>query len=96
MADTLQLEIVTPDKLVVDAAAGQVQLPGKTGYLGILPKHAPLLTELGPGEIRYSVNGLTKRLAVAKGVAEVLPDRVTILAETGEGAEGMDPKRARE
>ena len=96
MADTLQLEIVTPDKLVVDAAADQVQLPGKTGYLGILPKHAPLITELAPGEIRYSVNGVTKRLAVAKGLAEVLPDRVTILAETCERAEGMDPKRARE
>ena len=96
MADTLQLEIVTPDKLVVDAAADQVQLPGKTGYLGILPKHAPLITELAPGEIRYRVNGVTKRLAVAKGLAEVLPDRVTILAETGERAEGTDPKRARE
>ena len=96
MADTLQVEIVTPDKLVVDAAAGQVQLPGKTGYLGILPKHAPLITELAPGEVRYSVNGMTKKLAVAKGLAEVLPDRVTILAETGERAEGMLPWRARE
>jgi F-type H+-transporting ATPase subunit epsilon len=96
MAGTLQLEIVTPDKLVVDAAAGQVQLPGKTGYLGILPKHAPLITELAPGEIRYSVNGVTKRLAVAKGLAEVLPDRVTILAETDERPDGMLPKRARD
>ena len=96
MADTLQLEIVTPDKLVVNAAVEKVQIPGKNGYLGILPKHAPLITELAVGEIRYSVNAVTKRLAVAKGFAEVLPDRVTILAETGERAEGMDPKCARE
>jgi len=96
MANILQLEIVTPDKLVVNAAVEKVQIPGKNGYLGVLPKHAPLITELAVGEIRYSLNGVTKRLAVAKGLAEVLPDRVTILAETGERAEGMDPKRARE
>ena len=96
MANILQLEIVTPDKPVVNAAVDKVQIPGKNGYLGILPKHAPLITELAVGEIRYSVNGVTKRLAVAKGLAEVLPDRVTILAETGERAEGMDPNRSRE
>jgi F-type H+-transporting ATPase subunit epsilon len=96
MANILQLEIVTPDKLVVNAAVEKVQIPGKNGYLGVLPKHAPLITELAVGEIRYSLNGVTKRLAVAKGLAEVLPDRVTILAETGERAEGMVPKRARE
>jgi F-type H+-transporting ATPase subunit epsilon len=96
MANILQLEIVTPDKLVMNAAVEKVQIPGKNGYLGVLPKHAPLITELAVGEIRYSLNGVTKRLAVAKGLAEVLPDRVTILAETGERAEAMDPKRARE
>jgi F-type H+-transporting ATPase subunit epsilon len=96
MANILQLEIVTPDRLVVNAAVEKVQIPGKNGYLGVLPKHAPLITELAVGEIRYSANGVTKRLAVAKGLAEVLPDRVTILAETGERAEGIDPKRARE
>lgn len=93
MTTTLQLEIVTPERLAVDASADQVQIPGKTGYLGILPKHAPLITELAPGEIRYSVNGVTKRLAVAKGFAEVLPDRVTIVAETAERVEGVDLKR---
>lgn len=96
MADTLQLEIVTPDKLVVNAAVDKVQIPGKNGYLGILPKHAPLITELAVGEIRYYEDGVASNLAVARGLAEVLPDRVTILAETGERAEGMDPKRARE
>lgn len=96
MADTLQLEIVTPDKLVVNAAVERVQIPGKNGYLGILPKHAPLITELAVGEIRYYEDGVASNLSVARGLAEVLPDRVTILAETGERAEGMDPKRARE
>jgi F-type H+-transporting ATPase subunit epsilon len=84
MANTLQLEIVTSDKLVVDAASDQVQIPGKSGCLGILPKHAPLITELAAGEIRYSVKGVTKKLPVLSGFAEVLPDRVIILAETGE------------
>lgn len=96
MADTLQLEIVTPDKLVVNAAVDKVQIPGKNGYLGILPKHAPLITELAVGEIRYYEDGVASNLSVARGLAEVLPDRVTILAETGERAEGTDPKPARE
>jgi F-type H+-transporting ATPase subunit epsilon len=96
MTNTLQLEIVTSDKLVVDAASERVQIPGENGFLGILPKHAPLITELAPGEIRYSVNGVTKKLSVLGGFAEVLPDRVTILAETGERVDAIDLKRAQE
>ena len=53
MADTFQLEIVTPEKKVVDTKAEEVQIPGKNGYLGILPGHAPLITELAVGEIKY-------------------------------------------
>lgn len=94
MADTLQLEIVTPDKLVVNAAVEKVQIPGKNGYLGILPKHAPLITELAVGEIRYYEDGVASNLAVARGLAEVLPDRVTILAETPERVKETDGKSA--
>jgi len=96
MADTIQLEIVTPERLVVNAAADEIQIPGKTGYLGILPGHAPLITELSAGgEISYRTGADTKRLAVAWGFAEVLPHKVTILAETAERAEDIDLARAR-
>lgn len=94
MADTIQLEIVTPERLVVSAAAEEIQIPGKTGYLGILPGHAPLITELAVGEISYHAEGQFKRLSVAWGFAEVLPDKVTILAETAEKAEEIDVARA--
>jgi F-type H+-transporting ATPase subunit epsilon len=95
MADTFQLEIVTPEKKVVDAAAEEVQIPGKNGYLGVLPGHAPLITELAVGEITYRDGGKEQTLAVAWGFAEVLPDKVTILAETAERPSEIDVERAR-
>ena len=95
MPDTIQLEIVTPERLIISAAAEFIQIPGKTGYLGVLPGHAPLITELGVGEISYRTEGQLKRLAVAWGFAEVLPGKVTILAETAERAEEIDVERAR-
>ena|ERR1700760_1406499 len=94
MADTIQLEIVTPERMVVKDTAEDVQIPGKGSYLGILPGHAPLITELAVGEITYHHGGQTKRLAVAWGFAEVLPDKVTILAETAERADEIDVSRA--
>ena len=94
MADTLKLEVVTPDRRLVDEAVDQVQMPGLNGYLGILPGHAPLLTELGPGELSYIHGGQTQYLAVAWGFAEVLPDKVTILADAAERPEDIDVKRA--
>src|SRR5215831_16282796 len=96
MADTLHLQIITPDKKVVDEQTDQVQILGKNGYLGILPGHAPLITELGIGEISYRENGQSQSLAVAWGFAEVLPDGVTILAETAERAGEIDVRRAKE
>ena len=96
MADTFQLEIVTPEKKVVETAAEEAQIPGKNGYLGILPGHAPLITELSVGEITFRENSTEQRLAVAWGFAEVLPNKVTILAETAERAEDIDIKRAQE
>jgi len=94
MPDSFQLEIVTPEKMVVRDVAEEMQVPGKTGYLGILPGHAPLITELAVGEITYRSGQQTRRLAVAWGFAEVLPDKVTILAETAERAEDVDVQRA--
>jgi F-type H+-transporting ATPase subunit epsilon len=94
MADTFQLEIVTPDKLVVKEAVEEAQIPGQSGYLGILPGHAPLITELAVGVITYRAHGETKTLAVAWGFAEVLQDKVTILAETAEHPDEIDVARA--
>jgi F-type H+-transporting ATPase subunit epsilon len=98
MADTFQLEIVTPEKKVVTTAAEEVQIPGKGGYLGILPGHAPLITELAVGEISFrdASGSNEQRLAVAWGFVEVLPDKVTILAETAERPSEIDVARARE
>jgi F-type H+-transporting ATPase subunit epsilon len=94
MAETFQLEIVTPEKMVVRDVAEEMQIPGKSGYLGVLPGHAPLITELAVGEITYRNANITHHLAVAWGFAEVLPDKVTILAETAERAEEVDVNRA--
>jgi F-type H+-transporting ATPase subunit epsilon len=95
MADTFQLEIVTPEKLVVKDTAEEMQLPGKNGYLGILPGHAPLITELAVGHISYRNGRDTHYLCVAWGFAEVLPDKVTILAEIAERSDDIDCDRAR-
>jgi F-type H+-transporting ATPase subunit epsilon len=96
MPESFQLEIVTPEKMVVRDVAEEAQIPGKNGYLGILPGHAPLITELAIGEITYRSGGLARRLAVAWGFAEILPDKVTILAETAERPEEIDITRARQ
>jgi F-type H+-transporting ATPase subunit epsilon len=96
VADTFQLEIVTPSRLLVKDAAEEAQIPGLSGYLGILPGHAPLLTELGVGAITYKANGVTHTLALAWGFAEVLPDKVTILAEAAERPQEIDVARAQE
>jgi F-type H+-transporting ATPase subunit epsilon len=94
MADTFELEIVTPEKLVVKDVAEEAQIPGKDGYLGILPGHAPLITELAVGEITYRIAGISKHISVAWGFAEVLPNKTTILAETAERPDEIDVNRA--
>lgn len=96
MADTLELEIVAPDKQLLREAVDGVQIPGKSGELGVLPGHAPLITELTIGEISYRQGANTHYIAVAWGFAEVLPNKVTILADTAERAEEIDVKRAQE
>jgi F-type H+-transporting ATPase subunit epsilon len=89
---TIQLEIVTPEKrLIENASADYVEIPGKGGRLGIFPGHAPLITEIDTGELTYHVKGQIKRLDVAGGFAEVLPDKITILAEKAEESAGSPP-----
>jgi F-type H+-transporting ATPase subunit epsilon len=94
MANTFQLEIVTPSRLLVKDAAEEAQIPGVSGYLGILPGHAPLISELGVGEITYKASGATHTLSVAWGFVEVLQDKVTILAEAAERPQEIDIERA--
>src|SRR5512140_3310869 len=96
MTNAFQLEIVTPEKLVVRDTVDEVQIPGRNGYIGVLPGHAPLITELGSGEISYRSNGQLHRFSMAWGFAEILPDKVTVLAETVERAEEIDVARAQQ
>ncbi|HUO24853.1 MAG TPA: F0F1 ATP synthase subunit epsilon [Candidatus Aquilonibacter sp.] len=95
MAETFQLEIVTPEKKVVETPAEDIQIPARNGYLGVMPEHAPLITELAVGEITFRAANAIHHLAVSWGFAEVLPDRVTILAETAERPSEIDVDRAR-
>src|SRR5512146_2931231 len=96
MADTFEFEIVTPEKLVVRDVAEEIQIPARNGFIGVLPGHAPLITELAVGEITYRNAGTTTVLSVAWGFAEVLPTKVTILAEAAEKPEEIDVARAQE
>jgi len=95
LPDRIQLVIVTPERQILKETVSEVTLPGADGYLGVLPGHAPLITELGVGELTYrTTGGGTGLLAVIRGFAEVLPDRVSLLAETAEFAEDIDLARA--
>jgi F-type H+-transporting ATPase subunit epsilon len=95
--DSIQLVVVTPVRRLLSESVTEVQLPGADGYLGVLPGHAPLITELGIGELTYrTAGGQSGLLAVIRGFAEVLPDRVSVLAEIAERAEEIDINRAKE
>ncbi len=98
MPDDIELVIVTPEKQLLRGKVADMQMPGENGYLGILPGHAPLMTELGIGELSYhDVSGKeSTHVAIVRGFAEVLPDRVTVLAETAERAEEIDVQRAKD
>jgi len=90
----LTLEIVTPDRAIAHEDVDEVQLPGTEGYLGILPGHTPLLTSLKVGQVWYRKGTEKSYLSIAFGFAEVLPDRVRLLAQIAERAEEIDVTRA--
>lgn len=96
LPDKIELEVVTPARLVLHETVHSIELPGAEGYLGILPGHAALITELGIGVLGYRTNGETHYLTVMHGYAEVLPGRVIVLAEFSERPEEIDIKRAQE
>jgi F-type H+-transporting ATPase subunit epsilon len=95
LPEHIDLEIVTPERHVLRETVQSVELPGKEGYMGILPGHAPLLTELGIGALIYRKGKEVQYLAVIRGYAEVLPTRVIVLADACERAEEIDVERAK-
>jgi F-type H+-transporting ATPase subunit epsilon len=90
----LQLQIVSADRSLVNERVDEVEIPGADGYFGVLPGHTPLLALLGTGELWYRQGQEKHYLAIAFGFAEVLPDRVTILAQVAERSEEIDVARA--
>ena len=94
MADKLQLEIVSPDRSVLAEEVEEVVLPSVEGYFGVLPGHAPLLAQLGVGEVSYRVGTTRRYLAISGGFAEISRSAVHVLARTAERAEEIDLERA--
>jgi F-type H+-transporting ATPase subunit epsilon len=90
----LTLEIVTPDRALLREEIDEVVLPGSQGDFGVLPGHTPLLSTLKIGELWYRQGQERHYLAIAFGFVEVLPDRVTVLAQVGERAQEIDVQRA--
>jgi len=91
----LKVRLVTPDRILVDQDAEAVEVPGKNGYFEVLYGHAPLLSEIGAGEVRIhggEAGGQqsAQRYVVARGFVEVLPERVTILAESAQKPDEVD------
>ena len=91
---SIELQIVTPDRMLVQEQVDEVEIPGVDGYFGVLPGHTPLLAALSVGELWFRKGQDKTYLAIAYGFAEVLPDRVTILAQLAERAEDIDVERA--
>src|SRR5215216_6575286 len=91
---SIELQIVTPDRLIVREQVDEVEIPGVDGYFGVLPGHTPLLAALSVGEMWFRKGQEKTYLAIAHGFAEVLPDRVTILAQLAERADEIDIERA--
>ena len=90
----LTLQIVSADRLLVDEQVDEVEIPGADGYLGVLPGHTPLLALLQVGELWYRKGQEKHYLAIAFGFVEVLPEKVTVLAQIAERAEDIDAQRA--
>ena len=97
MADNIRLEVVTPEKQVVNDLAQIVMAPGSMGEFGVLAGHTPFMTSLNTGALHYrDENGKDQYVFVSGGFAEALPDKVTVLAESAEAMEDIDPERAKE
>jgi F-type H+-transporting ATPase subunit epsilon len=94
MADTFTLEVVTPARQVVHEAVNEAQIPVLGGYIGVLPRHTPLLAEMGIGELSFHVGNRVVSCTAIGGFVEVLADRVIVLADSAERAEDINIARA--
>ena len=94
MADTFELEIATPERLLIRDLVEEAQIPARNGYIGVLPGHSPLICELATGELSYTSHGRRRYLSINGGFAEVLPDHVRVLADSAEKADEIDAARA--
>ena len=96
MAETIKLEIVTPQATVYSEDVDMVTLPGVEGQMGILPHHVRLMTQLVPGEMIVRKNGQVRFLAVGEGLVEVTGDRVAIVTDMAVATENIDEAKAEE
>ena len=96
MADTFQLQVATPERLFVDEQVSEAELPGRNGYMGILPGHAPLLSALAPGILTYVSGGNRQAIVIDGGFVEVFDNHVRVLADSAERADQVDTNRARQ
>ena len=90
MAGKLTLEVAVPERQLINEEVDEVQAPAATGYLGVLPGHAPLVSELQVGVLSFRVAGKTRAMALEGGVMEVLPDNVRVLADEAQWGEEVD------
>ena len=97
MADTFQLQVVDPERSLVDEKVEEAQIPARDGYIGVLPGHAPLMSELMDGGVMsYTSGGVEKVSALFGGFVEVLPDRVRVLADRGAKQADIDAAAAQQ
>jgi F-type H+-transporting ATPase subunit epsilon len=94
--NTLKLEVVTPERKVLSEDIYSLIVPAIEGYMGILPNHAPIISGLEPGVVKFKVNGNYRKMAISGGFLEVSVNKASILANTAELAEEIDVKRAQE
>lgn len=96
MADTFQLQVATPERLFVDEQVSEAELPGRNGYMGILPGHAPLLSALAPGILTYGSGGSRQAIVIDGGFVEVFDNQVRVLADSAQRADQVDMNQARQ
>ena len=97
MANTFQLQVVDPERSLVDEKVEEAQIPARDGYIGVLPGHAPLMSELMDGGVMsYTSGGVEKVIALFGGFVEVLPDRVRVLADRGAKQADIDAAAAQQ
>jgi F-type H+-transporting ATPase subunit epsilon len=95
MADTFQLEVATPERLLVDEQVTSAQLPGKSGYLGVLAGHAPLLSALGAGMLTYEGGAGPHQFVISGGFVEISDNHVSVLADSAETPQQVNVDAAR-